>query len=389
MRKFLSTLSTWLLDRLSRHRYFGLEYSQHFFAKGSNWTNKASPKPIAVLWAFNKWKWDTVAAYLPEYRVLMARKRGEWTEKKKLLDRSDGLTFITWGYFNLPEIIPYAKKRGFPVFVMEDGFIRSAELGCKHTEAQSLILDKKGIYFDATRPSELENLLNNYDFSQRADLLDISRKLITVMKTLGVSKYNIGRTTTGVACLGPKNSYRILVLGQLESDASLVYGMASDWSNLKLLQAARKEHPEAEIVYRPHPESLHLQRSDSAGQFEAESPFYKIFSEPIILADLFAEVDHVYTITSLSGFEALLHGIPVTIMGMPFYAGWGLTDDRQHCPRRIRRLCLEELFCGAYLLYPRYAANLESSIIGCLETMIKVVTPRIEASARLGTPLNK
>ncbi|MGJ7724790.1 capsular polysaccharide export protein, LipB/KpsS family [Escherichia coli] len=29
--------------------------------------------------------------------------------------------------------------------------------------------------------------------------------------------------------------------------------------------------------------------------------------------------------TSLSGFEALLHGKRVFCYGMPFYAGWGLT----------------------------------------------------------------
>lgn len=37
-----------------------------------------------------------------------------------------------------------------------------------------------------------------------------------------------------------------------------------------------------------------------------------------------------------------------------FYAGWGLTDDRAGFPRRRRKLSLDELYAGAYLLYPRY-----------------------------------
>jgi hypothetical protein len=49
-----------------------------------------------------------------------------------------------------------------------------------------------------------------------------------------------------------------------------------------------------------------------------------------------------------------LRGIKVTAYGCPFYAGWGLTDDRQPNPRRGRRLSIEALFAGAYLLYPRY-----------------------------------
>ena len=36
-------------------------------------------------------------------------------------------------------------------------------------------------------------------------------------------------------------------------------------------------------------------------------------------------VDEVHTLTSLTGFEALLRGIEVHAYGGPFYAGWGLT----------------------------------------------------------------
>ena len=37
--------------------------------------------------------------------------------------------------------------------------------------------------------------------------------------------------------------------------------------------------------------------------------------------------------TSLMGFEALLRGIPVTTLGTPFYAGWGLTTDLGPIPK--------------------------------------------------------
>ncbi len=43
----------------------------------------------------------------------------------------------------------------------------------------------------------------------------------------------------------------------------------------------------------------------------------------------------------------------MTTHGLPFYAGWGLTDD-PGCPRRTRRLTLDELVAGALILYPRY-----------------------------------
>jgi capsular polysaccharide export protein len=61
----------------------------------------------------------------------------------------------------------------------------------------------------------------------------------------------------------------------------------------------------------------------------------------------------VATITSLTGFEALLRGKAVTVFGRPFYAGWGLTDDVDP-PLRDRRLTLDELTAASLLFYPSY-----------------------------------
>jgi capsular polysaccharide export protein len=81
----------------------------------------------------------------------------------------------------------------------------------------------------------------------------------------------------------------------------------------------------------------------------------------VSLAGLLGEIDALHTLTSLSGFEALLRGVPVTVYGKPFYAGWGLTTDMAPdfatdlvSGRRGRRLTLEELAAGALILYPRY-----------------------------------
>ena len=65
-------------------------------------------------------------------------------------------------------------------------------------------------------------------------------------------------------------------------------------------------------------------------------------------------MEEVHTLTSLTGFEALLRGLSVTCWGQPFYAGWGLTRDQAPLPRRVRRLTLDHMVAGALLLYPRY-----------------------------------
>jgi capsular polysaccharide export protein len=58
--------------------------------------------------------------------------------------------------------------------------------------------------------------------------------------------------------------------------------------------------------------------------------------------------------TSALGFEALLRGRRVVVHGAPFYAGWGLTEDRQPIDRRTRRASVEELAAAALLAYPIY-----------------------------------
>lgn len=64
--------------------------------------------------------------------------------------------------------------------------------------------------------------------------------------------------------------------------------------------------------------------------------------------------DEVHTITSLSGLEALIRNKKVFTYGMPFYSGWGLTEDFRKCDRRKRKLNLTQLVAATYILYPEY-----------------------------------
>jgi capsular polysaccharide export protein len=66
-------------------------------------------------------------------------------------------------------------------------------------------------------------------------------------------------------------------------------------------------------------------------------------------------VDEVHVMTSLAGFEGLLRGKKVTCYGAPFFAGWGLTEDKGAPPNRrgIPRP-LDNLIAATLILYPRY-----------------------------------
>jgi len=337
---------------------------RHFLLFGDNWLDHDDNRPIAVLWSLSPWKRDVISDFLPEYRVAIPRQKYPF-----LLGlyacwriRREGIVFVTWSHKEPTRAKLMARLLGIGGFLrMEDGFIRSANLGAAHTLPESLVLDRSGLYFDANSPSDLENILNSYDFGSHDNqkLMENAKNIMKIIKDLGTTKYNLRTYETASSLLGMRLKRRVLVIGQIESDASIVYGKAEGWSNYLLLRLAIDENPDAEIIYRPHPDvAKGLTRFTRRIRSKHLPANVTILDKvEISLRDIFEQVNHVYTITSLAGFEALLHGIKVTVVGAPFYAGWGLTDDRQTHPRRTRRLSLQEVFCAAYLLYPRYRAN--------------------------------
>ena len=58
----------------------------------------------------------------------------------------------------------------------------------------------------------------------------------------------------------PNNAFKkeiIVVLGQVETDNSIFYGVPNDTipkTNFALVSQARKDFPEAYIIYKPHPD---------------------------------------------------------------------------------------------------------------------------------------
>ncbi|QPI62877.1 capsular polysaccharide biosynthesis protein [Vreelandella venusta] len=230
---------------------------------------------------------------------------------------------------------------------MEDGFIRSVGLGVDLAQPLSLVIDRQGIYYDPSQPSELETLLNSADFSD--DLLERAERLRERLVALKLSKYNVpGEEAIEL----PANKHIILVPGQVESDASIATGSPEISTNSALLKAVRDTNPDAFIVYKAHPDVISGAR---VGALDTNAKrLYDLDASSIDITVLLARVDAVHTMSSLTGFEALLRRRQVCTYGLPFYAGWGLTQDAMQCSRRNRVLSLDALVAGTLLLYPSY-----------------------------------
>lgn len=232
----------------------------------------------------------------------------------------------------------------------EDGFIRSKGLGATFNFPCSWVFDRSGIYFDAGAPSDLEDLLNA-GFGE-ADL-DLARELIRILREKRLTKYNLTGTRVSLDRELTRGRKVILIPGQVEADASIAFGSPDVRSNIELLHRVRAAEPDAFLVFKAHPDLVAGARHGNVLPPGFAEACDLAVTEGNVL-DWLDLCDEVHTMTSTVGFEALIRQVPVVTYGLPFYAAWGLTTDRLECPRRQRRLTLEELVCGALMKYPRY-----------------------------------
>ncbi|KGK80948.1 capsular biosynthesis protein [Thalassobacter stenotrophicus] len=269
--------------------------------------------------------------------------RMTFTETLRAPDRP----VLVWSRAITPELRATCANHDQPLIQVEDGFLRSRGLGAAMTPPLSLVLDHAGIYYDPRSPSDLEGLITQSASLSAADQVR-AKRLVGALLKLGVTKYNL--TGRAAAPTPPKGARVILVPGQVADDASILTGTDRVADNAALLAYARRENPDAWIIYKPHPD---VETGLRNGQIPAtEADFIASEADPLALLKI---ADEVWTMTSTLGFEALLRGVPVTTLGAPFYAGWGLTRDLGTIPaRRQARPTLLQFVHATLIAYPRY-----------------------------------
>lgn len=293
---------------------------------------------------------------------------------------------ICWGRQPPAGTEALSERSGASLLRLEDGFVRSVGLGSDLIRPQSLVLDGRGLYFDPTRPSDLEHLLANRQFS--ADDLERACQVRAFIVEHGITKYNT-EPREPANWSGAAGRTVVLVPGQVEDDASIRFGCTDVKTNLGLLQAARQAQPDAFIVYKPHPDVMSGNRVGKLALEQARTLADHVETKLSVVSCIEA-CDEVHTMTSLTGFDALLRGKRVVVYGQPFYAGWGLTKDRVRAgvafARRQRRLTLDELVAGTLLHYPVYWDWELKGYTSCEAVLRRIVEQRdaLEAAGQLG-----
>jgi capsular polysaccharide export protein len=238
-----------------------------------------------------------------------------------------------------------AARTGAGVLHVEDAFLRSVRPGRAGDPPLGLHLDRQGVHFDGSAPSDLETLLATHPLNDPA-LIARAEAAVMRLRAGHLSKYNAFDPAAPVPAPG-----FVLVIDQTLGDASVRASGADRDTFRRMLATARAEHPDRLIVVKSHPETTlgfragHLDTADLP-------PKALLLRDPVSPWALLDHAAAVYTLSSQMGFEAILAGHRPVVFGQPFYAGWDLTDDRMPVNRRKRTLSIAQLFAGAMILYP-------------------------------------
>ncbi len=348
--------------------HIGLQYAQR---------NRINRRYTCV--GITPWK----KGYIDRYLQRNDFAHQHWSKRTLLSAANDAIddseALLVWGRKSEDSAIE-SHLENHSVARMEDGFLRSVGLGSNFTAPRSLVIDDLGIYFDATRPSRLEVLLQNYRCNDQQ--IQRAGQLIETLKEHRISKYISANDEIGGA-----EFYRdktvLLVIGQVQGDASLRYGTTDIRTNLDLINAVRQANPAGVIVYKPHPDVVSGNRDDGIANYGKLSSLCDRVETELPIQNVMHLCEEIHTMTSLAGMEALLWGKKVVTYGRPFYAGWGLTSDSCQFERRQRKLTLQELVYISYVEYPAYLDITSGEFTSVENTIAALVEERLQSAGSL------
>jgi capsular polysaccharide export protein len=238
-----------------------------------------------------------------------------------------------WGYSKASlRLKAIANHFKIPFFHVEDGFLRSVGLGKEGAPPHSLIIDDMGVYYDASTPCRLDELIKT---AQKSDIREM-------FNALRLTKYNHERD---VSPDFPKTTREIvLVIDQVYGDSSIKYAGATHQTFFDMVDKAKAMHPNALIYLKIHPDVV---AGRARGILAGHKDLLPLITQvsPHALLDC---VDHVHTVSSQFGFEAKLRGVPTSVYAKPFYTK---TDD------------IDVLATAALALYPTYLDPVFGEII--------------------------
>lgn len=266
--------------------------------------------------------------------------------------------FLQWGNLNTENKTKQnqiARFLGRPKVYIEDGFIRSYGIGLSGEPGLSIIIDDLAPYYDATRASRLETYLASNELIPK-EMRTYCQDNIAKIVEYKISKYNAAPDFK--LQIGSKNRKKLLLIDQRYGDMSVVCGLADIHTFERMLSDALDYYADWDIIIKQHPDAI---KGGKSSYFDKERLYFTKCMENVFIIDydinpysLIEAVDEVFVCTSMFGFEACMAGKKVHCYGMPFYAGWGITEDKIKISRRNKNRDIIDIFYFSYVCLSRY-----------------------------------
>jgi len=292
-------------------------------------------------------------------RTLLDKTKFKYIKSKnihKMIFKTKNICFIGWGKKENTKIaFDYCMHYDLDYIRIEDGFIRSNGLGVTGAKSMSFIIDKSGIFYDKVNDNDLKDII----LKQKLSIIE-EKKIRDIIKYITdnkISKYN-NICTKSIDTLNISDKKNILIIGQVDNDMSLKYGLIDNHDvYLDIIKFINSNNTNHTIYIKLHPDILSGVKKSSLDLNQLRNMNVIIITDNYNPIELLSKFEEIHTLTSQMGFEALMIGKKVHTWGVPFYSGYGITEDHNIYYEDVRNTIprsLEIVFKSMYLDYTIY-----------------------------------
>lgn len=267
-------------------------------------------------------------------------------------------------------------SKDYPSSFIREGFLFPNSLNNK--KASSIILDYSGAYFNPSIYSDLDFLLN-YEYFTEYEYLIAEKFLINYEKQLSTLLSKESSENLLKIINNSSNKKIVFIIGQDENSELLFYGKQDNiQNNFQLISEVCKKTSNSLIIYKPPSNGINkyysLFNSNSLQTLKNlanknNNSFY--IEKKLSFLKCISLSEEIHTINSNFGLDAIIQSKKVFTYGLPFYGGYGLTNDMYSYPKEKSSLSILDLILGTYIYYPIYYMNGNSFFMNANNTLEK------------------
>lgn len=250
-----------------------------------------------------------------------------------------------------------------------------ADATLNERRALGFMIDDMGYYFDARQPSRIERTLNDPSFVLTEAETKRARAAISRICAEGITKYN-RYVDSAPYQLEPG---AVLVIDQKKGDASIEFSGATDETFVDMLDAAVRDNPGKPVYFKRHPDSIYRNMNSYCDRTRSA---VTVLPDDVSIGAIIDQCEVIYTVSSQVGFEGLMRNKRVVTFGIPFFSGWGLTDDRMPISRRTMRRSIEEIFFVSCIKQSIYVDASSGALVEIEKAIDIILQMRADRAAR-------